>query len=213
VLERQLGLFGREEPEFDGEFRALRRIELGDGAWLDFAPGWLLGHAKLFETLLATLRFQSSSRKMYDREVEVPRVHAALPQDGPVPAVVRRIQAALSRRYAETFERLSVALYRDGHDSVAFHGDYVARKLPEALVASVSLGEPRRFLVRKTDATSRTASTALSLGSGDLLVMGGTTQRTHQHAIPKAARAGPRMALMFRPVWLDPDTGSSDGSY
>jgi alkylated DNA repair dioxygenase AlkB len=213
VLARQLGLFGHEEPDFDAEFRSLRRIELGDGAWLDFAPGWLRGHSRLFEALFESLRFKSSSRTMYEREVEVPRVHAVLPHDGPVPVVVARIRDALSQRYGEAFSRLSVALYRDGRDSVAFHGDYVARKLPEALVASVSLGEPRRFLVRKTASTNRPPSTALSLGGGDLLVMGGTTQRTHQHAVPKVARAGPRMAVMFRPVWLDPDTGASDGSY
>ena len=201
MLARQLGLFGHEEPEFDAEFRRLRRIELADGAWLDLAPAWLGGHARLFETLLATLQFRTATRKMYDREVDVPRVHAQLPDDGPVLPIVSRMQAALSTRYGEDFERVSVALYRNGDDSVAFHGDYVARRLPEALVASVSLGAPRRFLIRKAGGGP---SLPLSLGSGDLLIMGGTAQRTHQHAIPKVARAEPRMVVMFRPVWLDP---------
>jgi alkylated DNA repair dioxygenase AlkB len=120
------------------------------------------------------------------------------------------VQAALSERYRERFERVSVALYRDGRDSVAFHGDYVARKLPEALVASVSLGAPRRFLLRRTSGANRPTergdrrSIALSLGAGDLLVMGGTCQRTYQHAVPKVAHAEPRLTIMFRPIWVDP---------
>lgn len=202
MLVRQLGLFDQDEPAFDGGFAKLQRIELADDAWLELVPGWLRGEARLFEHLLRTTRFRSESRTMYEREVEVPRVYATLPADGPGHPVLPAIQRALEGRYGERFERVSVALYRDGRDSVAFHGDYVARKLPEALVASVSLGAPRRFLVRPVGGGR---SLALSLGSGDLLVMGGTTQRTHHHAIPKVARALPRMVVMFRPVWVDPD--------
>ncbi|MDQ2644944.1 MAG: alpha-ketoglutarate-dependent dioxygenase AlkB [Myxococcota bacterium] len=205
MLQRQLGFFGNEAPVFDPEFRGMTRIELAPGAWLEHVPGWLRGDASLFELLLASTRFRSETRKMYEREVEVPRVYAALPADGPGHPVLWQIQAILEKRYREPFERVSVALYRDGRDSVAFHGDYVARKLPEALVASVSLGGPRRFLVRPTGGGR---SLGLTLGPGDLLVMGGTTQRTHQHAIPKVAHAEPRMAVMFRPVWLDPDDAS-----
>lgn len=205
VLQRQLGFFGSEAPAFDPDFRSLTRIELAPGAWLEHAPGWLRGDSTLFELLLATTRFRSETRKMYEREVEVPRVYAVLPADGPGHPVLWEIQGILQKRYGEPFERVSVALYRDGRDSVAFHGDYVARKLPEALVASVSLGGSRRFLVRPTGGGR---SVGLTLGPGDLLVMGGTTQRTHQHAIPKVARAEPRMAVMFRPVWVDPDDAS-----
>jgi len=201
VLVRQLGLFGHDEPAFDRGFAKLQRVELSDGAWFELVPGWLRGEARLFEHLLETTRFRSETRTMYEREVEVPRVYAALPADGPGHPVLGAIQQALEGRYAERFERVSVALYRDGRDSVAFHGDYVARKLPEALVASVSLGAPRRFLVRHV---SGGRSLALTLGSGDLLVMGGSMQRTHHHAIPKVARALPRMVVMFRPVWVDP---------
>jgi alkylated DNA repair dioxygenase AlkB len=147
---------------------------------------------------------------MYDREVTVPRCHARLPEDGPGHPIIQRVRAALSERYGEEFERVSVALYRDGRDSVAFHGDYVARKLPEALVASISLGAPRRFLLRRASAANRATergnqrSIALSLGAGDLLVMGGTCQRTYQHAVPKVAHAEPRLVVMFRPIWVDP---------
>jgi alkylated DNA repair dioxygenase AlkB len=210
MLARQLGLFGNEEPDFDGSFGKVRRLELEDGAWLEHEPGFLGGHAQLFERLLETTHFHTETRQMYDREVTVPRCHARLPEDGPGHPIIQRVQAALSARYGEEFERVSLALYRDGHDSVAFHGDYVARKLPEALVASISLGAPRRFLLRRTSGATHPTesgqrrSIALSLGAGDLLVMGGTCQRTYQHAVPKVAHAEPRLAVMFRPIWLDP---------
>ena len=114
---------------------------------------------------------------------------------------------ALAARYATELPYLTLALYRDGRDSVAFHGDRVARNMPEALVATVSLGEPRRFLLRPHPERNRGAprrSVALSLGWGDLVVMGGACQRTWQHGIRKVAAAGPRMAVMFRPDWYRP---------
>jgi alkylated DNA repair dioxygenase AlkB len=108
------------------------------------------------------------------------------------------MRRALCERYRESFERVSLALYRDGRDSVAWHGDQVARNMPEALVASVSVGTPRRLLLRpKTGGRSL----ALALGWGDLLVMGGSCQRTWQHHVPKVAHAEPRISIMFRPVW------------
>ena len=198
----QLGLFGQEEPAFDETFSRIERLELGEGAWLEFARGFLAGHEVLMRALIEGTRFHASERRMYDHDVVVPRVTASLPEDGPLHPVISSLQRALSQRYETWFARVSLAYYRDGRDSVAWHGDYVARRLPTALVASVSLGTPRRFLVRPKGGGR---SHALTLGWGDLLVMGGTCQRTHEHAIPKVAQAQPRMAVMFRPVWRDPD--------
>src|SRR5262249_40235264 len=101
-------------------------------------------------------------------------------------------------RYGTAFERVSLGLYRDGQDSVAWHGDYVARRISEAIVATVSVGAPRRFLLRPHGGGR---SGAVSLGWGDLIVMGGSCQRTYQHSVPKVANAEPRIAIMFRPVW------------
>jgi alkylated DNA repair dioxygenase AlkB len=83
---------------------------------------------------------------------------------------------------------------------VAWHGDYVARRMTEALVATVSVGAPRRFLLRPKGGGP---SIALSLGEGDLLVMGGSCQRTWDHCVPKVKRAEPRIAIMFRPIWKE----------
>jgi alkylated DNA repair dioxygenase AlkB len=132
--------------------------------------------------------------KMYDKEVVVPRLLARVDQH----PLVEQMRDALSARYGEHFIYMTAALYRNGSDSVAFHGDTAARDMVEALVATVSLGAPRRFLIRPTEGGS---SIAFALGRGDLVVMGGTCQRTWRHGIPKVASAGPRIALMFRPQW------------
>ena len=194
----QLGLFGHDAPTIDEDFRELQHVELADGAWYDYAPGWLTGHGTMFESLLHSTRWQASSREMYERTVEVPRLYAGVPADGPGHPLFERMRDVLRARYDETFVRTSMALYRDGNDSVAWHGDYVARTMENALVATVSVGAARKFLLRpKTGGRS----IALQLGLGDLLVMGGTIQRTWQHAVPKVARADPRIVVMFRPVW------------
>jgi len=173
------------------------RTPLDDESWIELVPGWLDGHATLFDQLRDRAPWREESRHMYDRVVGVPRLVASLaPADRP--PIVEAMRAALEARYATGFPRVSAALYRDGRDSVAWHGDYVARRMPEALVATVSVGAPRKFLLRPTGGGP---SRALSIGCGDLLVMGGGCQRTHQHAIPKVARAQPRIAIMFRPIW------------
>lgn len=199
----QLPLFGnRDQPRIDAGFASLRRVELAEGAWLDVARGWLTGDGELFRQLETRVAWRAESRVMYDRVVEVPRRFAVIEHALELHPVLEDMRAALDARYATRFERLSVALYRDGKDSVAWHGDYVARRMRDALVATVSVGAPRKFLVRPAGGG---ASLALSLGWGDLLVMGGSCQRTHQHAVPKVARAEPRIAIMFRPRWTEHD--------
>jgi alkylated DNA repair dioxygenase AlkB len=135
---------------------------------------------------------------MYERTVEVPRLIAALPGDGPGHPLLDEMGRVLAARYQTTFPHVSLGFYRDGRDSVAWHGDRVAREMDEALFATVSLGEPRRFLMRPA-AGGR--SLALSLGWGDLLVMGGSAQRTWRHSVPKVSHADPRMVIMLRPEW------------
>jgi alkylated DNA repair dioxygenase AlkB len=192
---RQLDLFAAgRAPGFDGAFATLRRTPLAYGAWIDHAPGWVEGHDALFDELARDLPWRSETMIMYDKLVEVPRLLATV---GAHP-LIAAMRDALSARYGEPFVHVSAALYRDGHDSVAFHGDTTARDMLEARVATVSLGSPRRFVLRPTEGGS---SVAFALGRGDLVVMGGTCQRTWRHGIPKVASAGPRIALMFRPAW------------
>jgi alkylated DNA repair dioxygenase AlkB len=195
-------LFDRGAPAIDpAGLSNLKRIDLDQTAWVEHLPGWVAGEDALMEALRRDTRWRTERRRMYDSMVDVPRLVASLPEDGPVHPVLEQIRAVLSRHYGQAFTRIGLGYYRNGADSVAWHGDYVARELPEAVVATVSLGEPRRFLLRP-QAGGR--SMAFSLGRGDLFVMGGACQRTWRHAIPKVARALPRLAVMFRPVWVKP---------
>lgn len=200
MLAQQIGLFGREQPGVDAGFSTLRRARLDESAWIDHAPGWVHGHQHLMDDLIRTTCWRSERREMYERTVVVPRLLATLPDDGPGHPLLEDMRRALAERYRTALPHLTLAYYRDGRDSVAMHGDRVARNLPEALVATVSLGEPRRFLLRSND-TGR--SLAFSLGWGDLMVMGGACQRTWKHGVPKAVHAGPRVVLMFRPGFYE----------
>lgn len=178
------------------------RVELGSGAWLDWAPGWLGAHNSLFERLLEVVAWRSERRPMYERVVDVPRLvahyddAATLPDPG-----VREILARLNERYSAEpggpLSSVGMCCYRDGRDSVAWHGDRVGRGADaETVVAIVSLGAPRRLLVRPRGGGR---SRRYELGQGDLFVMGGTCQRTFDHAVPKTTRSvGPRISLQFR---------------
>ncbi len=200
MLAQQLALFGREDARMDESFSTLRRVDLDRTAWVDHVPSWVSGHETLMQALVQGTRWRSERREMYERTVDVPRLLARIPLDGPGHPALDRMQLLLAARYGCPLPHLTLALYRDGHDSVAMHGDQVARNLPQALVATVSLGEPRRFLLKRREGGR---SLALSLGWGDLVVMGGACQRTWLHGIPKVAHAGPRLVLMFRPAWYE----------
>lgn len=196
----QASLLGLGEPSCDETFRSLDHVELGDGAWIDLQRGWLDGHQTVFDRVVAEVEWEQHRRPMYERMVDVPRLTGALP--GPPAScglsIIDTMAHALGARYGAVFERVGFALYRDGRDSVAWHGDQVARELHQALVATVSVGEPRPFQLRpKHGGPSR----SFRIGHGDLVVMGGTCQRTWDHGVPKVAAAGPRIAIMFRPVW------------
>jgi alkylated DNA repair dioxygenase AlkB len=195
-LAAQASLFGHEAPGLDADFRGVCRIILAGQAWVDHLPGWLAGHEALFEILQSTTRWRHQRRRMYERVVDVPRLVAEPPEDGPGHPVLGEAQAALSRRYGLALDRVSLAYYRNGDDSVAWHGDRLGRLVDDTVVAILSVGSPRRFLLRPA---AGGPSRAFDLGWGDLLVMGGSCQRTWQHAVPKMALAGPRISVQFRP--------------
>ena len=181
----------------------VRRTVLGRGAWIDVLPGWIRGADALFGRLAAAVPWRAERRHMYDQVVDVPRLVCFYPAGAPLPdPVLDQAREALNAHYAaelgEPFLTAGLCLYRDGRDSVAWHGDTTVRgRAEDTLVAIVSLGAPRALLLRP-----RGGGPALrhSLGHGDLLVMGGSCQRTWEHAVPKAAGAtGPRISVQFRP--------------
>lgn len=175
----------------------IERRELARGAWVDHAPGWLAGADELFCALADGLGWSSRRVQMYEREVDEPRLTAGLSGAAlDAHPVIGEVMAVLGRRYDATFSSAWVNLYRNGRDSVAWHGDRVARDRLVALVCILSLGERRPFRLRPKGGGP---SIGYELGRGDLLVMGGTCQRTWDHAVPKVARAGPRISVTFRP--------------
>jgi alkylated DNA repair dioxygenase AlkB len=196
AVAEQSSLFGSGDPRLGSDLAGARRIALGGRAWVDHLPGWVEGHEALFEILRGTTRWRHQRRRMYERVVDVPRLVAELPEDGPGHPVLGDASAALSGRYGLVLDQISLAYYRDGRDSVAWHGDRMGRLVDDTVVAILSVGAPRRFLLRPAGGG---ASRAFDLGWGDLLVMGGSCQRTWQHAVPKTALAGPRISIQFRP--------------
>ena len=189
----QPSLLDDAPPGFDPDLGGLVRHELSEGAWYDVAEGWVQGADALFTLVADAAPWGEHERYMYDRKVAEPRLTTRAWDDppDPLPAMAR----ALSKHYGEDLSSVSANLYRDGRDSVAWHGDRVGRRRAETVVAIVSLGSPRRFLLRpKGGGPSR----RLAPASGDLLVLGGTCQRTWEHSVPKCASAGPRISIMFR---------------
>ncbi len=204
-LIRQASLFGAEEPSYDPALRGLGRTLLGAGAWIDHLPEWVRGHEALLDILWTTTRWESQRRPMYDRIVDVPRLVASLPEDGPGHPLVTEMTATLSAHYGRALLPASLAAYRNGRDSVAFHGDRLGRARQDAIVAIIALGARRRFLLRpKGGGRSR----ALDFGGGDLLVMGGTCQRTWEHAIPKVVHADLRISVQLRSAPPEPPVES-----
>jgi alkylated DNA repair dioxygenase AlkB len=204
VSEFQPSLFDAAiEPAFDASYSRVERIALDDQSWLDFAPGWVSGADRLFEEVVRVRTWGQRTRWMYQGRVVEPRLTSPwfLDSGEPlVPPLIEAMRQSLSQRYRVTFDSVGFNYYRDGNDSVAWHSDKIRPDIEQPVVVLVSLGEPRKFMLRpKGGGRSR----SFMLGRGDLLVTGGRAQRDHEHTVPKTARAGPRISLAFR-HGLDP---------
>ncbi|GAA2526701.1 alpha-ketoglutarate-dependent dioxygenase AlkB [Pilimelia columellifera] len=181
----------------------VQRTPLAAGAWLDLRPGWLLGADALFDRLRHAVPWRAERRQMYDRVVAVPRLLAFYGEGAALPdPALDAARAALDSHYGaelgEPFATAGLCWYRDGRDSVAWHGDTVGRgATADTIVAIVSLGAPRTLALRPRGG-GRTLR--FDVGHGDLLVMGGSCQRAWEHAVPKTTRpCGPRISVQFRP--------------
>jgi alkylated DNA repair dioxygenase AlkB len=181
----------------------LTRTYLGSGAWIDLLPGWVTGSDELFLRLVDTVPWYADRRTMYDRVVDVPRLLSWYGEDAELPdPLLLEARQLLDRHYrselGEPFRTAGLCYYRDGRDSVAWHGDTIGRsRYQDTMVAIVSLGAARKLMLRPRSGGS---STGFALGHGDLIVMGGSCQRTWEHAIPKTAKpVGPRISVQFRP--------------
>ena len=194
----QSSLFGADAPAADALFSGVVRHELDGRSWVEHQAGWLAGADEVFAALVDHARWDQHTRPMYGERVLQPRLTARWRDDAQLAErvpVLEEMRRLLTDRYGRDFDTGGLNLYRDGRDSVAWHGDRIPEELREPVVAIVSVGEPRRFLLRpKGGGRSR----RFELGAGDLLVTGGRCQREWQHSVPKVAAAGPRISITFR---------------
>ena len=191
-----------DEPAVDEAFSGAERIWLDRKSWIERVPGWVSGSDALFAHLVRTADWGQRTRRMWDSQVLEPRLTSwwGAETGKPLePPLLERMRQALCARHGVEFDSMGLNLYRDGRDSVAWHGDTKGRSSRfDTMVAIVSFGAPRPLLLRPRGGG---ASLRYPLGHGDLIVMGGSCQRTWEHAVPKTARpVGPRVSVQFRPV-------------
>ena len=195
----QGSLFGHEPVGFDGSFRRLVRYDLGNDAWIEHDDGFLDGHERLMSELGHQTRWREDHLYVNGQDVPLPRLVAHVPDDLDPHPTLTALQQALSARYETELHHVSLSLYRNGEDSVSWHGDRGARELSASLMVTLSLGNPRPFQLRPAGkGAKRRKPITLQLGWGDLLVMGGSIQRTWEHRVPKRPHADPRLVVMFR---------------
>jgi alkylated DNA repair dioxygenase AlkB len=182
---------------------SVERTDLARGAWVDVRRGWMAGSEALLDRLAETVPWRAERRRMYDRVVDVPRLLCFFDEGEPLPdPSLEAARDALGAHYAaelgEPFRTAGLCLYRDGRDSVAWHGDTIGRgSHADTMVAILSLGAARALLLRPRGGGRAVRH---EVGHGDLLVMGGSCQRTWEHSVPKTARrVGPRISVQFRP--------------
>jgi len=191
----QASLFALGEPAVRSH-APTERIQLDERSWIDVTRGFLDGADEVCAELIATVAWRQHRRRMFDRVLDDPRLARWYGvDDAPPHPVLAEVRTELGRRYRRPFGGPGLNHYRDGRDSVAFHRDRELRELDEALVAVLTLGARRPFLVRPHRGGR---SIDVAPGSGDLLVMGGRCQLDWEHGVPKVAQAGARVSVSWR---------------
>ena len=191
----QTSLLGAGDPAVDPTV-PFERLWLDDASWVDVARGWLHGADTLLDALIDTVDWQQHRRWMYERMVDDPRLSRWISTDESLPHPgLAPVRSALEAHYDVPLGGLGLNYYRDGRDSVAPHRDRELRHLDDTLIAIVTLGAQRPFLLRPRGGGK---SRDISPASGDLLVMGGRTQVNWEHGVPKVKRAGPRISVTWR---------------
>lgn len=195
----QGSLLGVLPARFDDTFAHAQHRQLDATTWIEWVPHWLAGADEVFDELVGMLPLrQRKGIKMYEQFVDEPRLTAWWKADGrpePTP-LLGDMRTVLAERYTEPFDSIGFNLYRDRHDSVAWHGDRHRHIVTNPIIAIVSVGRPRPLRLRPRGGGP---SVSYSLGEGDLFVMGGACQHDWEHCIPKlSTEPGPRLSITFR---------------
>jgi alkylated DNA repair dioxygenase AlkB len=187
---------------------SVERLELDDTSWVDVARGWLPPEhaADLFEGLRDDVRWQQGRVFRYDHWYEEPRLGGWWAPGNPPPhPLVVDLHRVVQRTWRKQFDGVAFAWYRDGRDSVAFHADRELKWLDDTVIAVLTLGAPRPWLLKpksvkfNDDDMAPGVTRDLRPAGGDLFVMGGRTQADWVHAVPKVPnlRDG-RISLQWR---------------
>lgn len=174
---------------------------------VDYYPCWVDDAGRLFEVLQDQITWEQHAVTLYGRTMPAPRlsawigdsayrysgiVHEPAPWLEPLAELRDRLRGELG----VTLNSCLANLYRNGTDSMGYHSDNEPELGPRPLIASVSLGDRRRFVLRHRVTRERWS---WDLGQGDLLVMRNESQSEYAHAVPKVSQpVGPRMNLTFR---------------
>jgi alkylated DNA repair dioxygenase AlkB len=190
----------------------IERIDLGDGAWVDVARDWIADADAVFAHLRDTVPWQTSQLFRYDHNVEERRLGSWWTRGNPLPhAALAEATRSLQHRYRVQFDGFGLLQYRDGSDGQAFHRDTDMRWLDDTVIAVLTFGARRPWLLRpytsKHDhSPGKGATHDLAPGPGDLIVMGGRCQADWEHSVPylaargdgSAAGVGPRISIQWR---------------
>jgi alkylated DNA repair dioxygenase AlkB len=186
-------------PQIDvSAFDSATQHQLDEHSWITHVPGLLTGHHQLLAELAALDVWEQRRRWMFDRLVEEPRLTGEYVDLAVAPPLLVELAAALSRQLGVPYDRIWTNWYRDHRDGTGWHADRPAHQAPTAIVPVLSLGAPRRFLLRPSGGGP---SCLFTPAGGDLVIMQGRCQRDWQHCVPKQkTRAGARMSLNFSSV-------------
>lgn len=197
----------------------METIELAEGAWLRLWPEWLDDAAarELEAALLRDVAWEQRNIVLFGKRILQPRLigwAGELPyrysgqtlEPRPWPDVVRPVLTRVNQAAGAAFNHVLINRYRDGNDSMGYHADAEPELGPDPIVATLSLGGRRRFLLRRHGEHQREAPRSLWLEPGSLLVMGGSCQQHYRHAIPRdaAPEVQQRISLTFRQLLAAP---------
>lgn len=174
---------------------------------LRYEPGWVTDHERLFAELVDLIDWERNDIIIAGRTIPIPRltcwmgtapyVYSGVRNEPkPTPAALAALQERLQIEADATFNSCLANLYRDGSDSISYHSDDEPELGRRPTIASISLGDRRRFVLRHQHSGERWQ---LELGAGDLLIMSAESQSDYRHAVGKTRRpVGRRMNLTFR---------------
>ena len=171
------------------ETPVFERIELDGGSWIDVARGYLLDADDVYAHLEATVPWQQGKVWRYEKWMAEPRMSWGGSRANPGHRVLLDVQRDLECRYRARFDGFGINYYRNARDSVAMHRDREMRWLDDTVVAILTTGAQRPFMVQRRDARAGAGAFDLSPASGDLMVFGGRFQADYLHGVPKVQHA------------------------